>query len=214
MLKRTLFWLDPLTIKLLAQSLDQGHVSLTSTDTILGLLAPLMQQGFDALNGIKKSRDGKAYLILISSIQKLEHFIDLAHLDNCVVRALQRGWPGPLTVVFKAKTTLPEWLKGSDGTIALRCPNHQGLLTVLKNYDGLFSTSANLSGQPSPEKLEQVDAKILDNIDLIVLDDQNASTSASSTLIDLSDVQKGIKVLRQGAFSSQQLKEIFGDLIA
>lgn len=57
---------------------------------------------------------------------------------------MERFWPGPLALlIFKAKADLPSYLKGADGTIALRIPAHAGLQQLLVDCEGLFSTSAN-----------------------------------------------------------------------
>lgn len=221
MLKRTLFWHDPTTSEQVKASLASGHVAITSTDTILGLLAPQTPQGFDALNAIKGGRSSKQYLTLISSVDKLVHYVNVDQLDSRVVNALSQCWPGPLTIIFKARPELPKFLTGQDGTIALRCPAHLGLLELLGSYDGLFSTSANQSGRTPPQLLEQISPDVMQHVDLIVLDAEDVASesespapSVSSTLIDVSDVDnKGIGIAREGAVSSQQLKQLFGDLI-
>jgi len=211
-MKRTLFWTDPSIVTQLEQSLNNGLVSITSTDTVIGLLAPLTQQGFDILNIIKGGRSNKPYLVLISSPTKLKHFVQMEHLDSRITKALSQCWPGPLTIVFKARLDLPTYLKSADGTIAVRCPQHSGLLNILQNFDGLFSTSANLSGLPVPETLEQVSPDILKQVDLVVLDDESKiNKSVSSTIIDLSGSGQGMNVLREGAFPIAELKRIFDD---
>ena len=86
--------------------------------------------------------------------------------------------------------------------------NHEGLLRVLQHFDGLFSTSANKTGQPTPLSLEQVDSEVLAMADFCVGEPVGAGTVLPSTILDCSgDV---IKMVREGAFSRQKLEMLSG----
>jgi L-threonylcarbamoyladenylate synthase len=206
---KLLRWNESSTIEKLKKSLTLGHVSITSTDTILGLLTSLTNKGYQALHTIKGSRSDKTYVILIASPQKLSHFIDEQSLNKNVRCLIEKCWPGPLTIVFKAKKDLPNYLVAADGTIALRCPKHDGLLTILSEFDGLFSTSANKSGQKVATTMEEMDSDIVEACDYIVVDIKETKAHEPSTIIDVSK-EDVIKLVRQGAYSSQQLEEIIG----
>src|SRR5579872_6966301 len=158
-MKQTLFWHDPATIERLETALRAGGVVAGTSDTILGLLADLTLPGFQSLNTLK-GRFEKPYLILIADQQKLAHFVMLP-LEPQVKRLADQCWPGPLTIILKAKESLPNFMKAADGTIAVRMPNHEGLQKLLANFDGLFSTSANKTGEPVAGKMEDIDPAIL-----------------------------------------------------
>ncbi len=196
--KRNLFWEDSATIQKLKTSLKENNVSITTTDTVLGFIAPLTKEGYDLLTEIKGSRPDKPYLLLISSPSKLDYFIDSGMLDKNIKTLIQQYWPGPLTIIFKAKKELVSHVVSKEGTIAIRCPAHDELLQVLEEFDGLFSTSANKSGQPIFEKIEDISPDILKKIDYIVVDRNYADKkSQPSTIIDVSG--SNIKVIREGA---------------
>jgi L-threonylcarbamoyladenylate synthase len=116
-------------------------------------------------------------------------------------------WPGPLTLILKAKAGVPEFLTGGKETIAFRIPNHKGLQTLLKDFPILFSTSANLSGQSVPMKLSEVDQSILDACALAVLD-EHKEESEPSTILDCSG--DSIKLIRAGAFPLEKIEKIIG----
>lgn len=203
--KKTIWWQDEQAISLLEKSLQADHCSITSTDTILGLLAPFTQSGFEQLNAIKGGRQNKPYLILISSPQKLELFVETSILSTKICELVERCWPGPVTFIFQAKADWPRYLVSEQGTIALRCPKHPGLLQLLESFDGLFSTSANKSGQEPPQNLDQIDPNIIDQIDYIVMDkDRVPGQNLPSTILDISD-GKTIKVIREGAYPVSEI---------
>lgn len=201
------WWQDRQTISLLKNSLHADHCSITSTDTVLGLLAPFTQNGLEKLNTIKGSQQNKPNLVLIGSPKKLEAFVDTAILNEKICKLIEICWPGPVTLIFKALPNWPRQLVSAQGTIALRCPKHTGLLTLLESFDGLFSTSANLSGQKPPESIDEIDPSILSHIDYIVVDqEQRAEKSLPSTILDISD-GKSIKVVREGAYPVPRLED-------
>src|SRR3990167_4221680 len=98
---------------------------LSSSDTVLGLFAQLSEKAKKKLDVIKQ-RNIKPYIILLSSVSLLEKFID-QDIDISMQNIMKNYWPGPLTIIFKAKQTLPNWLKSEQGTIAIRIPDHEKL---------------------------------------------------------------------------------------
>lgn len=178
----------------LIKILQSDGVITSSTDTVFGLLAPLTQAGYDKLNEIKKRSD-KPYLILIGNRQKLTLLCDVPD-DPKIQSIMDTYWPGPLTIILPAKKNLPAYMKSKEGTIAIRMPAHAGLQKLLAHFDGLFSTSANLAGEPIPCSAEQISTVIQEQIPLLVLDEQHKDECIASTIIDCTGEQ--IKILRQG----------------
>ena len=201
-------WSDYEIIEKLKKSLNLNLINITSTDTIPGLLANITEKSFEKLNAIKRQRVAKPYLILISSPEKIKIFADENSLDKNIENLIKNCWPGPLTIIFKAKDNLPSFMKSSTNTIALRCPKHPQLLKLLESFDGLFSTSANISDQQSPTHINQIDQKILDKIDFIIFD--NRKKTLPSTIIDVS--KKGVvKIIREGEFKTKTLEKYYGN---
>ena len=201
----SLYWEKQGDIKEVVSILNQNKVLLATSDTVLGLLAPLNQTGYDLLNTIKQ-REKMPYLVLIGSKNKLDYFID-QELSPKVRQLIEMSWPGPVTFIFKARTTLPHYLKSDQGTIALRLPDHKGLRSLLQEYNGLFSTSANMHKEPIPTSIAEVNSAILQHIGGICLDEQSHQNDTTpSSIIDCSD--QDIKVIRAGA----KMKELLSFL--
>lgn len=203
-----LSWLDKIGVDRLVADLKAHRVAVTSTDTVFGLLAQADEQGFEHLNRIKKRGD-KPYLILISGADRLADFVELP-LAPAVDKLVRHCWPGPLTLIFKARPGVPEYMLGAGGTIAIRVPAHPGLLSILPHFRALFSTSANLSGERPPESVDALSGEILGQIACLVAD-EHPLKSLPSTIIDCSGEK--LKVVREGAYAVAELEGICGEMI-
>lgn len=201
-----IYWNDVGIIPIMQSILDHDRIILASGDTVLGLWGKLSEKAYDELGRLKK-RTNKPYLVVISSHEKLEKFIDQS-LSLKIQTLISVCWPGPVTLVFKARSDLPDWMKSEKGTIAIRMPDHPMLQRLLGKYDGLFSTSANISGDPIPGSINEIDHRISHNVSLRCFDrDKEQSFSlGSSTILDCST--DDIVLLRKGAFYSQALQDL------
>ncbi|HSW73632.1 MAG TPA: L-threonylcarbamoyladenylate synthase [Candidatus Limnocylindria bacterium] len=192
-----LFWANSQDRALIAAALRSGQVIAGGSDTVPGLLAAVTPAGFDALNTLK-ARGDKPYLILIAAPEKLACFAQLP-LSHAAQRLAATYWPGPLTVVVKARTGLADYMQGANGTVALRVPRHAGLLALLQDFDGLFSTSANMTGQPTPQHVADIDERLQDAARYLVANEQESELGVPSTIVDCTgDIPR---VIRQGALN-------------
>jgi L-threonylcarbamoyladenylate synthase len=226
-----LFWQDPAVNKKITDSLQRSEILITTTDTIPGFLANVTQQGFYKVNDIKGGRQNKPYIILISDLSKLGYFIGTQSLQSDIQKILEASWPGPLTAIFKSRPDLPGFLKSDQGMVALRCPRHSGLLNLLKNFSGLFSTSANKSAQPAPKTISAVTPEILSQVSHVVEDLTKSvrpepahpklvegveglieRDQKPSTILDFSrySQDKKIYLVREGAYSLAELEQLSG----
>lgn len=194
---KVMHWHDESVTNNVIKIMQSGDLIVSTTDTVFGLLAPATQQGFDKLNAIKQRYD-KPYLILISDISKLPLFADVPH-NATLQKIMDRYWPGPLTIILPAKNNLPEFMQSKNNTVAIRVPDHAGLQKVLAHFDGLFSTSANLAGEPVPETVDQLSDAIKNKVRMLVLDKQPKDAAVASTIIDATS--DDIQVIRQGAIT-------------
>lgn len=174
--------------------LNNDGIVLAPSDTVIGLFGRLSEESKKQLDIIKE-RDLKPYIVLIRSIKLLDYFTD-QKIDTTLQQIMEKYWPGPLTIIFKAKATLPDWMISHDGNIAIRVPDHQGLQNVLQKEKGLFTTSANISGQPVPYSYETIDSKILNRVQLVCCQKNKIYDGLASTIIDVSS--GSIKVIRLG----------------
>ena len=205
---KVLFWHDFVSLRKLSSLIFEGKSFLGDSDTVLGLFAPATQKGVLSLNEIK-GRQEKPYILLIFSQKDIETYVDVVNIRQ-VENILAHCWPGPLTVIFKAKSTIPDYLRASNGTIALRVPKHEELRQLLALTGPLFSTSANKTGQPVPINIKDVDSAIVAMCDYVVLnedkDGQSGKSIVPSTIIDVTGDQ--VVIVREGQISKHYLESL------
>jgi L-threonylcarbamoyladenylate synthase len=203
MQSKSLSWNNKKDRELLVKILQAGGIALGSSDTVIGLLTSATLQAREKLDAIKQ-RAEKPYIVLIGSLDKLQHYVETP--DSLSVQNIMNNcWPGPVTLIFKARenSLLPQ------KTIAVRIPLHKGLLDVLQHCDGLLSTSANKAGLPVPATIHEVDAQILQQVDCTITDDQAQKEEIlPSTILNCTGDQ--IVVVREGAYKIADLERIAG----
>ncbi|NOX33422.1 MAG: threonylcarbamoyl-AMP synthase [Deltaproteobacteria bacterium] len=112
-------------------------------------------------------------------------------------------WPGNLTLVFEAKDTIPQILTANTGKIGVRIPAHPVANALVKHAGfPITGTSANLSGQQSCSRINQLDPAIIDHADL-VLDAGSLQGGAGSTIADATSSK--ITIIREGAVSKKKI---------
>lgn len=204
MKSKTLSWSRDTDIHAVASLLQQGHVVAGSSDTVVGLFAPVSQKGFDQLNFIKK-RSEKPYIIIIPFREKVFDYAQSPQSFQ-VEKIITHCWPGPLTIIVKAKKGLPPYLTTEQGTISLRVPKHAGLQKLLSYTGALFSTSANPTGEPVPCLVHDIDDTLIPHIAAFINDGDEPLCGAPSTIVDCSG--PSITIVREGAFPTEDLEKV------
>lgn len=157
-------------IQSIAQSLLQGHTLLYPTDTIWGIGCDATDSSaVQRLYAIKQRDPGKSMLVLMSDIEMLHAYIP--HPTPEAVTLLQSE-DRPTTVIFPYAeadgAVLSPHLIAQDGTIGVRIPRHAFCHELVHAMGRpLVSSSANLSGRPSPAAYADIDPELKARIDLI-----------------------------------------------
>jgi tRNA threonylcarbamoyl adenosine modification protein (Sua5/YciO/YrdC/YwlC family) len=178
--------------------LRRGGVLSCPTETLQGLLADALSESAVARVVALKRRGSEPIALLVPSLELAETLC--AEPFSPSVRALAEShWPGPLTLVLRARAGLPGAL-APHGTIGVRVPGESPALHLVRAFAGpLTATSCNLSGQPPARSEAEVRAYFDGQLDAIVPGD--APGGAASTVLDASGPV--LRVLRQGALHVQ-----------
>lgn len=121
----------------------------------------------------------------------------------------ERFWPGPLTIVLKAKELVPEIVRAGGTTVGLRCPDHPLTLEALRLAKLPFAApSANPSGAESPKDAAKVMEYFSGRIDAVI-DGGPCGIGRESTLIDMS--ARPYRILRQGALAADDIADALVD---
>jgi L-threonylcarbamoyladenylate synthase len=149
-----------------ADYLKDGRVILYPTDTIWGI-------GCDATNGnavqriyeIKERSDRKSMLVLMDGISMLS-----GYLESIPDQALDiiRSTDKPTTIIYPGARNLANNLVAADGSIGVRITRDPFCKLLLKmTGKPLVSTSANISGNPSPPSFADIETRILEEVDYV-----------------------------------------------
>jgi tRNA threonylcarbamoyl adenosine modification protein (Sua5/YciO/YrdC/YwlC family) len=131
-----------------------------------------------------------------------------------VIRTLvEQHWPGPLTVILPAQPSLQWDLGETHGTVALRIPNNEFALELLKETGPLAVSSANKHGQPAPANVQDAVAQLGDDVQIFL--DAGVVGGAASTIIDATGLTAAeplpARIVRAGALSRAEIAEVLGD---
>lgn len=182
------------TLNLAADLIKQGKLVVFPTETVYGLAAdPMNVEAVEKVLKAKGRDEEKGLPILASSLEAIESIA----MVNIQARVLAKAyWPGPLTLVIPKLETLPSIVTGGRDTVAVRIPQNQIAFLLAELSNGLIiGTSANISGNPSPNTAEEADQQIGSLVDLI-LDGGPAQWGVPSTILDLT--QSPPKIIREG----------------
>jgi L-threonylcarbamoyladenylate synthase len=187
-----------------------GGVIAFCTDTFYGLGAdPFNANAVQRVCALK-GRRGNPILVVIADRTEVERFI--VHQSSAFTKAADAFWPGPLTLVGSCVPNLSQDLTAGTGTIGVRLPDDDSLRSLLRLCGGaLTATSANISGHPPAESVNQVEEYFGESIDLII-DGGVTHVTHASTVLDVS--QSIPRIIREGEIPRTSLKEVLRSLIA
>lgn len=119
-------------------------------------------------------------------------------------------WPGPLTIVHEARSTVPILVTGGTGEIGIRCSPHPGLNKLVDMVGHpIITTSANPTRKPPATTYEEVFSYFEDRIDGVLLFDEGdpsvslAASNVPSTVVKVD--RRNIEILREGAIPREDL---------
>ena len=182
--------------------LRDGGIIVYPTDTVWGI-------GCDATNAeavkkiyaLKQREDSKSMLVLLDSPAKLDYYVDVPETAEVLLGVINgengdgalNGETKPMTIIYPNARHLAPNLIAEDGSIGIRITNEpfsKALCAQLKHP--IVSTSANISGEPTPRLFREISGVILDNTNYCCLFRRDDETEHEPSTI--------IKVNADGTF--------------
>ena len=174
----------------------EGGVILYPTDTIWGI-------GCDATNEdavrrvyeIKQRQDSKAMLVLVDSSVKVDFYVrDVPEVAWDLIDLADK----PLTIIYSGARNLAANLLAEDGSVGIRVTNEDFSKRLCQQFrKAIVSTSANISGQPSPKNFSEISEEVKSAMDYIVgYRQEEISNPKPSSIIKL-DKGGVIKIIRE-----------------
>ena len=193
---------DDTGIQLAVKAINDGGIVVFPTDTVYGLgCNPYNHEAVLSLYEIKKRKKEKPFPVIGYSKNELEK---IAEFNTFEEKIAEKFWPGPITLILKVKDKEIQKSLELDEKIAVRVPNNQCVLALLKECKLLVGTSANISGTTSFNDPKEC-SKNLSGYDLLV-DGGIISSQGESTIVEIED--GNVKVLRNGSISEEEINEL------
>ncbi|MCP4338885.1 MAG: threonylcarbamoyl-AMP synthase [Desulfobulbaceae bacterium] len=183
------------SIGLAVTHLRQGGIVAFPTETYYGLAVdPECASAVTKLFEVKKRQEHKPLLLLI---EKLEWLDSVAQKVPAVYWPLiKKHWPGPLTLIFQAKTTISQKITGNTGTVGVRISPHPVAQELVRRMGKpITATSANISGLAPARTSLEVAEMLGDSVDYIV-DGGQTDAGLCSTIVDVKNGK--LTLLRRG----------------
>lgn len=193
----------PKNIKEASRVAKKGGLVVFPTETVYGLgCDPFNVDSVQRIIDIKGNRT-KPFPILASSMNAAQK---IAVLSLNGKKLAKKFWPGPLTIIFPKKDTLPDLVTFNQKSVGLRIPDNIVAIKLIRLSGGLLiGSSANETGDMSPKNIDEISEKLKENVD-IVLDGGPTSQGIPSTVVDL--ISEKPKIIREGPISLIQLLKV------
>jgi len=131
-------------IQIATKAINDGAIVVFPTDTVYGLgCNPYNHDAVQSIYEIKKRKKTKPFPVIGYSKKELEKIAEFNSLEEKIA---EKFWPGPITLILKIKDKEIQKSLDLEGKIAVRVPNNQCVLALLKECKLLVGTSANISG--------------------------------------------------------------------
>ncbi len=190
-----------------AAVLKNDAVVAIPTETVYGLAGNIYSlKAVEQIFTIKKRPFYNPLIVHIASIHSLHKIV--TEIPEKAFQLAEAFWSGPLTLVLKKKSSIPDIVTGGKDTVAVRVPNHPLTLSLLAELDfPLAAPSANPFGTISPTTATHV-ASYFEKNNLKILDGGVCEKGVESTIVGF----KGERpiVYRHGAITIEQIEAIVG----
>ncbi|MEU9082339.1 L-threonylcarbamoyladenylate synthase [Streptomyces sp. NPDC048357] len=191
-----------------ASAVRRGELVVLPTDTLYGIGADAFSpEAVHDLLAAKGRGRGMPTPVLIGSPNTLHGLV--TDFSEQAWELVDAFWPGALTLVAKHQPSLAWDLGDTEGTVAVRMPLHPVAIELLTEVGPMAVSSANLSGQPAPEDCDAAREMLGDSVS-VYLDGGPTPGIQPSSIVDVTG--KVPVLLREGALSAEQLREVVPDL--
>lgn len=192
----------PASIQDAVYALRQGHAVVFPTDTVYGIgVGVAYAQTPEEIYRIKERSYTKPIAWLVDGPRALTTYG--TNVPDSVIALARRYWPGPLTIIVKASHAVPHAYQSSDGTIGLRAPKSKTVQQLIAEVGcPLATSSANITGDPSPYSFCDINPRLLDRV-ACGISDATEKSGIASTVIDCSGAH--VIMVRKGAISLDEI---------
>ena len=186
-------------INQIVEAYQKGQIIVFPTDTVYGVgCDPFNKNSITKIYELKKRNGEKLFPILGFSKSDLEKIVEFS---SDAKKISEKFWPGQVTLLLPIRKEITDKIE-SNGKLAVRVPNNECILSILKQCKLIIGTSANISGEEPILNSNECKIK-LPKIDILV-DSGEITNSGESTIIDF--VENGFRIIREGSISKVEIE--------
>lgn len=193
---------DEILLNKAIRILKSGGVIIYPTETVYGLGADATNRlAVNNIFEIKKRDKFKPLLVAFSNIEMVKKYVWWNKYADILAK---KYLPGPLSLILSVKDNSIDENIYQDGIkIGIRIPKNDFVLKLINNFNKpITSTSANISGEKSPIKVEDISEEVKSKVDLIV-DKGECEIKIPSTIVDISSYPP--RLIREGAIKFEEI---------
>lgn len=190
--------------ELIVQIIDQGGLVILPTDTVYGIMGDsLNKEAISKVNKAKKRSQSKLLILLVDSIEMAKKYTkDINELEAFLFEKYSKY---SLTIELQKSDNLPKEYNPDVTYVGIRIPHNDDLIKIIRMLGRpIFSTSANISGQPIVTDISMLDSDLKSYIDYIY--DIGIINNLASTILKVCDGK--IVIIREGLAGDLINKEL------
>ena len=191
-------------LKVPAEIIKQGGIVIFPTETVYGIgTNGLNKDSIENLYEIKQRPRNKPISLLVSNFDMINEVAE--SITELEYKIMKEFFPGPLTMVLKKKSCVPDELTAGGDTVGIRMPENKITLKLIE-YAGvpIATPSANISGKPSGTNIESIKKDFKGKVEFFI-DGGESRIGKASTIVKVENNE--IKILRQGIITKEEIIE-------
>lgn len=183
--------------------LDDSQVISFPTETVMGLGVYFDDyKAYQLLNKVKERPEDKPYTLMLGDVNDIEKYAYVTSRDKIIINSFM---PGQITILLKAKDSVPGYVTHNTGIIGIRVPDFDLVKDFIKYVNKpLLVPSANKSGQKPALTYKEVIDIFKKEVGFVFKFDSLGQKP--STIIDLS--KEEVKILREGNISLNDINKV------
>ena len=191
-------------LKEISKIIKNGGIVVFPTETVYGIgTNGLNKDAISRLYDVKQRPKTKPISLLVSSIDMVEKVA--CDITNMEYKLMEKFFPGPLTIILKKKSIVPDNLTNNTDTVGIRMPDNIIAKKLIEYANVPIATpSTNISGRPSGTNIDTIINDFKDKVDYYI-DGGESKLGIGSTIVK---IENGYPViLRDGSISKKQILE-------
>ncbi len=159
--------MNSLHLKRAVKTCQSGGVIAYPTEAVFGLgCLPLNEHSVERILILKQRSVSKGLILVAATIKQLETYVDFSEIKS--LQTIYDSWPGPVTWIIPAKSTVPSWLTGEHETLAVRVSSHSTVRALCSELGPIVSTSANPNSAIPAKTNQQVRSYFGTKVDYVI----------------------------------------------